>query len=139
MPTSQIAPEFAKRFKFVIKPDGEDYETIYSLLYFEEAGTSFTYFKLEGENIAKVEEGDRYIVKRSASGASDSCLYATVLEKVSLAEGDIISTDSNITVPAGTYMKIQPSNFSTSLEENSLITPGSQETPSSYFFDFLSL
>ena len=131
IPTSQIAPDFAKRFKFVIKPDGEDYETIYSQLYFEEAGTSFTYFKLEGENIAKVEEGDRYIVKRSASGPSDSCLYATVLEKVSLAEGDIISTDSNITVPAGTYMKIQPSNFSTSLEENSYINPGSQESPSS--------
>ena len=128
MPPSQLAPEFAKTFKFVIKPDGEDYETIYSQIYFEESGTNYTYFKLEGENIAKVEEGDRYIVKRSADGPLSSCAYATVLEKVTVAEGDITPLEPNVTVPAGTYMKIQASDFSTAFIDNNIIAPGLQQS-----------
>ena len=128
IPTTQIAPDFAKTFKFVIKPDGEDYETIYSQIYFEEAGTNYTYFKLEGENIAKVEEGDRYIVKRSAIGPLASCAYATVLEKISVASGVITPKETNVTVPAGTYMKIQASDFSTSFINNTIVEPGLQSS-----------
>ena len=126
IPPTQIAPDFAKTFKFVIKPDGEGYETIYSQIYFEEAGSNNTYFKLEGENIAKVEEGDRYIVKRSAIGPLNTCAYATVLEKVTVAAGAISPKEPNVTVPSGTYMKIQASDFSTAFINNSIIEPGLQ-------------
>jgi len=83
IPSSPVmkAPAFAKRYKFVIKPDVESYETIYSNIYFTDPIDNATYFLLEGENIAKVEEGDRYIVKVDSSGAVGRCAYATVLEK----------------------------------------------------------
>ena len=68
IPSTQRAPSFAKRYKFVIKPDGEDYETIFSRIYYNDPVNNYTYFLLEGENIAKVEEGDRYIVKRDSIG-----------------------------------------------------------------------
>lgn len=34
IPTTQIAPSWAKRYKFVVKPDKEKYETIYTNIFF---------------------------------------------------------------------------------------------------------
>jgi hypothetical protein len=126
IPTTQKAPNFAKRYKFAVKPDAEGYETIYSLIYFNEELTNYTYFKLEGENAAKVEEGDRYIVKRSSSGVPNGCAYATVLSKESLAEGDIQTGIANLTTPEGVYMKILNSDFAAEYGSGSYISPGLQ-------------
>lgn len=124
IPPSQIAPEFAKRYKFAIKPDTEGYETIFSIVYFNESLTNYTYFKLDGENIAKVEEGDRYIVKRSSVGIPNGCAYATVLDKT-VEPDNFIETDvEGLIVPAGTYMKIQASDFSAIQTSGSYILPG---------------
>ena len=137
IPPSQLAPDFAKRYKFVIKPDGEQYETIYSNIYFKDSESDFTYFLLEGENIAKVEEGDRYIVKRDSTGPLRSCAQATVLEKKAQAEDFITVFDSggdNVTVPAGTYMKMMTTNFvagsSSSSFNQSGIQSAEQNVPS---------
>ena len=46
-PLPQIAPEWATRYKFVIKPDREGYDTIYSNLFFNDPLTSNTYFLYE--------------------------------------------------------------------------------------------
>jgi len=124
IPETQIAPDFAKRYKFAVKPDAEGYETIYSLIYFNELLTNYTYFKLEGENIAKVEEGDRYIVKRSSSGVPNGCAYGTVLTKESIPEGDIDTGISGLTTPAGTYMKMLASDFAASYGSGQYINPG---------------
>ena len=129
IPPSQLAPDFAKRYKFVIKPDGEQYETIYSNIYFKDSESDFTYFLLEGENIAKVEEGDRYIVKRDSTGPLRSCAQATVLEKKAQAEDFITVLDSNgdaITVPAGTYMKMMTTNFAAGSSSSSFNQSGIQ-------------
>jgi len=112
IPSLMLAPAWAARYKFVIKPDSENYETIYTNQNFEyPADSGEVYFLLEGENAAKVEEGDRYIVKSDTSGAVTSCTYATVLEKKSFAEGELDDTGAD-PVPAigGTYMKMKP-NF----------------------------
>ncbi len=102
VPAAMRAPYWADRYKFVIKPDRENYETIYSdYTVIPLDGNS--YFLLEGENAAKVEEGDRYVVKRDADGPTTVCSYATVLEKKTYIE-DEIETGS---LP-GTYMKILP-------------------------------
>ena len=101
IPALMGAPFWASRYKFAIKTDKDLYETIYSNIVNQFEGHS--YFLLEGENAAKVEEGDRYIVKRDASGPMTTCSFATVLEKKSYAEGEL-GTDS----VAGTYMKILP-------------------------------
>lgn len=126
---NQIAPYWATRYKFVIKADRDNYETIYSNIFFVDPETSNAYFLLEGENTRKVEVGDRLIVKRDSLGALDTCAYATVLDKQSEAENFIIipspSTPSvNIPVPAGVYIKIKPTSFSAIFNEDSYITGG---------------
>ena len=110
IPVWERPPFWADRYKFVIKPDRENYETIYSNI-FESDNDGYTYFLLEGEQAAKVEKGDRYVVKTDTDGATPSCVYATVLDKLSLAVGSIV--DPNIPSVAGTYMKIKAEGFNT--------------------------
>jgi len=107
IPTRQIAPEWATHYKFVIKPDEENYDVIYSNIYYQGVSDGLAYFLLEGENARKVEEGDRLIVKKDSLGPSSSCVYTTVLEKLTLATDDIITGSL-----AGTYIKVNPNNIS---------------------------
>jgi hypothetical protein len=129
IPVTQIAPKFAKRYKFVIKPDEERYETIYSFLYFTNPETNEVWLLLEGENMQKVENGDRLIVKADSDGPAFSCIYTTVLDKQAQPSGFLeIPTeedpDVNINVPAGLYIKLRPNNFNLFQEENAIIAPG---------------
>ena len=103
IPVSQVAPYWATRYKFVIKPDQEGYQTVYSTLVAQDAD-SLIWFLLEGENMQKVEVGDRLIVKKDSGGATADCLYTTVLEKISKAK----STTFPI---AGVYMRLEAGNF----------------------------
>ena len=120
IPISQRAPAWAKRYKFVCKADAAGYETIYTNLFFTDPLTNETYFLLEGENTRKVEAGDRLIVKRDTGGPTQSCIYATVLDKESKSAGFIPSTPS----PAGVYMKINSNGFQVTPTENAVIDPG---------------
>ena len=128
IPSIMSAPAWARRYKFVIKPDSEGYETIYTNQNFEyPTDSGEVYFLLEGENAAKVEDGDRYVVKSDTSGAVTSCTYATVLEKKSFAEGELDDTGPE-PVPAigGTYMKMKP-NFTYGLPSGIVnLFPGEQ-------------
>lgn len=119
IPFTQVAPAWATRYKFVIKADEENYDTVYSKIYFQDPLTNATYFLIEGENPRKVNEGDRLIVKADSNGPKTSCAYATVLEKEAKQEDFI--TLPNVTVPSGTYIKIIANNFSTSSDQNSVI------------------
>lgn len=129
IPTTQKPPYWATRYKFVIKPDEENYETIYSSIFFNDPLSNNAYFLLEGENARKVEQGDRLIVKADTSGPTQSCVYATVLEKEAKAEGFItipseLDPNVDIPVPSGVYMKINPNSFSVVQDELSIIAPG---------------
>lgn len=129
IPTTQKVPYWAKRYKFVIKPDEENYQTIYSSIFFNDPLTNNAYFLLEGENARKVEQGDRLIVKADTNGATNSCVYATVLEKETKQAGFIeipseLDPDVNIPVPSGVYMKINPNSFAVVQDELSVIAPG---------------
>jgi hypothetical protein len=124
IPPTQIAPYWAKRYKFVCKADMAGYETIYSNIWF--TGTDGNiYFLLQGENARKVEEGDRYIVKADTDGPTTSCVYATVLEKKSYASGDISATPP--INPAGVYMKINVENFNITKSSNAIISFGRRQ------------
>ena len=123
IPTSQVAPYWATRYKFVIKPDQENYEVIYSNMFFADPLTNQVYFMLEGENARKVEQGDRLIVKADTDGPTQSCIYTTVLEKEAKQEG-FITPDSGSTPPAGVYMKLDPNNFSAIEDPDATIAPG---------------
>jgi hypothetical protein len=124
IPIQQVAPSWASQYKFVIKPDAQGYETIYSSIFFTDATDDATYFLLEGENSAKVEEGDRYIVKVDSGGAVNGCVYATVLEKKAQA-AEFITPVVGVAadVPAGTYMKIN-ANFNVVRGDDSIINFG---------------
>jgi hypothetical protein len=126
IPPTQIAPEFATRYKFVIKPDAENYDVIYCNLFFTDPDTNEVWFYLEGENSKKVEVGDRYIVKSDSSGVVKNCAYATVLEKEVKQSAFIVPVE-NVIVPAGVYMKINPSTFNAVVNENAVIAPGKIE------------
>lgn len=111
IPSQQLPPAFATRYKFAIKPDQENYETVYSSIFFTADNTNDTYFLLQGENAQKVENGDRLIVKRDVDGPVSTCEYVTVLEKKAQEEDFI--TVAGVTVPSGVYMKISSSSVNT--------------------------
>ena len=109
IPVSQVAPYWAVRYKFVIKPDQEGYQTIYSTLVVQDVD-SLIWFLLEGENMQKVEVGDRLIVKKDSSGPTEDCIYTTVLEKIAKQK------DATFIIE-GVYMRLEAGNF------NSQISP----------------
>ena len=135
IPISQRAPSWAKRYRFVCKADGYEYDTIYSNIFFLDPLTQEAYFLLQGENARKIEDGDRLIVKADTSGPAQDCIYATVLEKKSQESG-FITPVSGVTVPAGVYMKINPSNFSTVQSPDSVVSPGTIQTDENNPGDF---
>jgi len=129
IPPTQLPPVWATRYKFVIKPDQENYETIYCSIFFEDPLTNNAYFLLEGENARKVETGDRLIVKADSNGATTSCVYATVLEKSSQSAGFLeipseLDPSVNIPIPAGVYIKINPNSFNIVQDELAIISAG---------------
>jgi len=129
IPSTQLPPVWATRYKFVIKPSEENYEVIYCSIFFQDPESNNAYFLLEGENSRKVEVGDRFIVKADSEGPTNNCVYATVLEKSSQPTGFLeIPTEDDpavfIPVPAGVYVKINPNSFNIIKDENAIIAPG---------------
>jgi len=135
IPTTQRAPYWAKRYKFVIKADRENYETVYASLFFRDPNTNNVYILLEGENSRKVETGDRLIVKADTAGPAQDCIYTTVLEKEAKQRGFLeipspLDPSVNLEVPAGVYMKINPSNLTLVQDPLSYITSSVEFTAS---------
>ena len=118
IPPQQLAPSFATRYKFCLKPDRQGYDTIYSNVYY--TSVNDTYFLLEGENAQKVEEGSRLIVKKDSNGYLSDCRYATVLEKKSQPAG-FLPDDIGV---AGVYMRLLANDFVVEGTENAVIIPG---------------
>jgi hypothetical protein len=120
---NNLAPSWAKRYKFVVKPSKSKYETIYTNLFFQDSD-GFVWFKLEGENISKARVGENLIVKRDTNGALDNLVLTSVLEVKAQSNNFItnpLSTDKVIYEPAGTYMRLRVSNFEVSYDKNSFI------------------
>jgi hypothetical protein len=126
IPTTQFPPAWANYYKFCIKADKEEYDIIYSNLFFRDASLGSTWFLLNGENSQKVEIGDKLIVKADTNGPKNRCVTVTVLDK-DAKEADFISpppTDiagNEATVPSGTYMRIATNQIATSLGENPVV------------------
>jgi hypothetical protein len=115
IPVSQIAPYWATRYKFVIKPDQEGYQTVYSTLIVQDA--DLIWFLLEGENMQKVEVGDRLIVKKDSDGPTPSCIYTTVLEKIAKQVSGAFTI-------AGVYMRLEAGNFITEISPTPIFSVG---------------
>ena len=129
IPITQKAPYWAKSYKFVLKPSADRYETIYSNLYFVDPLTRETYYLLEGDNINKVEVGDRFTVKSDMSGVNTQCSNITVLSKEAYPENFINIPNyrivgENVTIPSGVYMKVNQTNNTVLYDQNYLVAFG---------------
>ena len=129
IPTTQVGPEWATRYKFCIKPDKKDYNTIYANLFFRDASSGNDFFLLEGQNSQKIQEGDEMIVKVDTSGPRNVCTFTTVLAKSTefkdfLNPKPVDSQGTEIPVPAGVYMKIRANNFSTEVGDLPVVDYG---------------
>jgi len=139
IPTTQRAPGWAYRYKFVAKPDMLGFNTIFSNIVYTSQTTNYSYVLLEGENAAKVTEGDSLILKSDIDGPISSCVTITVLEKeaqqrnfLSIDGGTDPDTISGLVPFAGVYMKINNNGFNAVMPADSFILPGQvSETQSS--------
>lgn len=64
---NSLAPTWATKYKFVVKPSKSQYQVVYSNIYFEE-DSGFSWFKLDGDNRSKVQENSTLIVKADSNG-----------------------------------------------------------------------
>lgn len=124
---NSLAPIWATKYKFVVKPSKSQYQVVYSNIYFQE-DSGFTWFKLEGDNRSKVQENSNLIVKSDSNGVVKSLVKTKVLaleaKSKDFIEGNKNASGEDIIEPAGLYMKIKPSNFSAKYTENSFIDEG---------------
>lgn len=133
---NNIAPYWATKYKFVVKPSKSQYQVIYSNIFFIE-DNGFTWFKLDGDNRSKVQENTNLIVKSDSSGVLNTLVKTKVLALEAKSEDFIKdnknASGSNIIEPAGLYMKLRPSNFSARYIENSFINFGEIENSTGDF------
>lgn len=106
-------PAWAKYFRFAIKQNKKEYQTIYASIFYEDG--LFRWIKLDGANKDKVEEGDTLIVKSDLSGPINDIVKVRVLEITSKEENFLgTNKDENgndIVEEAGLYMKIKVGSF----------------------------
>ena len=114
-----LAPYWAKFYKFVVKPTQGLYNTIWSTMVFKQDGSNVGpepfiadsesyWFRLEGDSQNIVSVGDVLTVKRDANGAVGAFLTAEVLDKEAIYSQQINSTN-----PAGIYMRLKASGWAT--------------------------
>jgi hypothetical protein len=120
IPITQRAPSFATRYKFCIKADRDTYDTIYTSIFYEDDNSNNVYFLLEGDNIGKVKDGDRLIVKRDIAGPLNQCTEATVLEVVNQPK-DFITVTGITVIPAGVYMKMNNIAFQAVMDDDDVV------------------
>ena len=128
---NNLAPSWATRYKFVVKPSKFNYQVIYSNQFYI-ADTGLTWFKLEGDNRSKVQENSTIIVKRDTNGALDTLVKTKVLElaaqPIDFITGNTNESGGVLSEPAGLYMALKPANFSAQYRPNSFIDYGAKET-----------
>jgi hypothetical protein len=120
-----IAPSWAKRYRFVLKPSKGQYETIYTNTYFFDESEPCWWLKLDGDNQTKAKVGDRLIVKSDSSGATSDVVTTKILDIEAKQKGFITPTEGEEIPPfTGLFMKIRTSGFVISRNENNDIDLG---------------
>ena len=119
---NSLAPSWASRYRFVLKPSKGDYETIYSRFYYQSINDGGAWWiRLEGDNQTKAKIGDTLIVKADSSGPAPRYIETKVLDLQALPYNDTERIEGNH--PAGLYMKLRATNFSISSDpENERIS-----------------
>jgi len=127
IPPLQNPPQWATKYKFVVKKAEGPYETIYSNFYYSDSTDNSIYFKLEGQNQNKARTGDILRIKADSTGALLGLAVAEVLSvdaqqrnfltpKANIEDGDV---KPYIAEMAGLYMKMKPTSFNVDTSEKS--------------------
>lgn len=109
IPSTQHPPVWAKTYKFGIKFNKQNYETIPINIFYEDG--LYRWIKIDGENVNKFAKGDLLIVKKDANGPLTTPVKVKVLE---LKEQALNFLEPTSLVPvnfAGLYAKIKATNF----------------------------
>jgi hypothetical protein len=111
-------PADAKFFRFAVKQNKLDYQTIYTSLFYEDG--LYRWIKLEGENKKKINEDDTLIVKSDLSRPLETLTKVKVLEKTNQVRDFIPNNELNTGEPlieaAGTYIKVKPVGFDMNIQ-----------------------
>ena len=113
---NSVAPSWASRYKFVIKPSKGGYNIIYSKEFYTTPALAGDYwFRLEGQNQLIPQVGSKLIVKADTNSALSSLVEVDVLDLQSQPDGFITGA------PAGLYMLISASNFAVNGTANDFV------------------
>ena len=120
IPVSQKAPYWADKYRFLLKDDKFQYQTIYVTNWYQDPGGQGYWIQLEGENQRKVDEGDFLIVKTDVNGSIGRCCEVEVLDK-GVKQENFLSGDTrtgpNLNDPIelkevqGVYIRVKPDCF----------------------------
>tara|TARA_R110002153_G_scaffold49454_1_gene139424 strand:- start:2839 stop:7662 length:4824 start_codon:yes stop_codon:yes gene_type:complete len=128
---NSLAPYWAKKYKFVLKPSLGNYETIFSNFYYVRPSDNVIFFKLEGDNANKVTKGQTLIVKADVDGALPRVEKVTVLD-VTAESTDFLKLAGEVGFEElsqlpGLYMNVKNQNFNVTVEDDSVIEYGNQK------------
>lgn len=121
IPASQRPPSWATKYKFVVQPTKERYNTFYGRVFYVDPSDSAVWIKLEGEFQKTAKVGDKLIVKKDTTGPLTSLVYATILA-TEVQPSNFIS--GGITELPGFYAKFKAENWSAAYDQNTFSDTG---------------
>ena len=134
IPTTMVPPPWASKYKFVVKRAEDTYETIYSVIAFDDDSTNSVWIRLEGDNQVKTKKGDTLIVKADVSGPLNTVVRTKVLALES-KENNFLTPEASqlvgstapfISEPAGLYMNLKPQGFTITDDINGFFDSGQE-------------
>jgi hypothetical protein len=117
-------PFWADRYKFVVKQNRTEYETIFSTLSYEDPTDGKYWIRLSGEQSNKLSSGQELIVKRDSNGAVISYVTTSILDVVSQPE-DFLTSGSQL---SGLYANVDADGWSIFSGQSSILTGGQQSS-----------
>ena len=138
------APEFAKRYRFFVKQDKQDYETIVPTLFYEDG--VYRWVRFQEADKDKINVGDFLVVKRDTGSVLDTDVEVKILE-VTYQEKNFLRPDltgveatdkelRKIIQQAGYYFKIKPLGFTMDLGDLEQLEDSSYHNTRSAYDDY---
>jgi hypothetical protein len=128
IPSSQVPPSWATRYKFVIQPTKERYDTFYGRVFYTDPSDQNVWIKLEGEFQKTVKVGDKLIVKKDTNGPLNSPVYATVLatevQPSNFITGNVTPSGTSISELPGFYAKFKAEKWSANYNQDAFSDTG---------------
>lgn len=145
IPASQRPPSWATKYKFVVQPTKERYDTFYGRVFYTDPSDKNVWIKLEGEFQKTVSVGQKLIVKKDTNGPLSSLIYATVLatevQPSNFITGNVTPSGAPISELPGFYAKFKAEKWSANYNQSSFSDTGliSNRTSSGIDWTFVNI